>query len=818
MLDDVLSEEPWLVRQSGHDPERANYYETIFTVGNGRLGTRGSLEEGHRGEWSGTYLNGVYDAHDAPVIDLVNAPDWLWLVISVGGVRLDVQSCTVVEHERALDLARGLLWRRTVFEDAQGRRTRLETLRFASMAARSVCGLRYEITAENHTSTISVISGINGDRRNLERLPAYPHGTAFEPETRWDKWAKTKHLVESDRSIDDFTVYLEMRTAASDITIGVASSTWGYPPAPAQRSVVQEYERVAERFDFELAEGQTTRLDKLVTVMTSRDPAAPGYGLDPIPDRCFGALEAATEAGFDALLADSVAVWERKWASCDCVISGDADADAACKAVRFGIYHLLIAANELDPTVNIGAKSLSGEGYRGHVFWDTEILMLPFFIFTQPDTARALLRYRHHTLAGARQNADADGKRGARYAWESADTGVEECPEWTVDGVDRLWMRDEEVHVGADVVYGIMRYVSATGDTPFLVEYGAEILFETSRYWVDRLEYDEAADRYSLKMVMGPDEFHVHVDDNAFTNALVRYNLEQAVAVYQELATDYPAELAELAAALGLAAGEVHEWQARAERIVDLVDPGTGLIEQFRGYFGMEDVPITVWDENDMPRYPEGYHHFNCENTTLLKQPDVVMVQYLLPDLHGPESKRANFDYYESRTLHKSSLSPSIHAIMGIEVGDFTRATQYFARSAFVDLADNQGNTAEGMHIASAGGTWQTVVSGFGGFRVRNGVMTFDPWLPPGWERIEFRLQWHGDIVDVAVEPDAITLTLRAQQESHHTVVVQGRAIVVHAGQPTGVPLSAPTRADQAPAAVSATGDVGAAPALMTRP
>jgi kojibiose phosphorylase len=802
MLDDLLSDEQWLIRQSGHDPARANFYETIFTIGNGRLGTRGSLEEGHRGECSGTFLNGVYDAHDAAVINLVNAPDWLSLAIRVDGVRLDVQSCTVVEHERALDMAHGLLWRRTVFEDARGRRTRLETIRFASMAAREVCAIRYEITAENHTSTITVESGIDGHRRNLERLPAYPHGTAFEPETRWDKWATTKHLVESARTVDDRAIYLEMRTAASDVIIGVASSTWGYLPVPVRRTVVSEYETVAERFDFELAEGRTIRLDKLVTIMTSRDPAAPGQPLDlldTVPDRCLNALAAASDAGFDGLLADSVAVWERKWASCDCVISGDAAAEAASKAVRFSIYHLLIAANELDPTVNIGAKSLSGEGYRGHVFWDTEILMLPFFIYTQPDTARALLRYRHHTLPGARDNAQAEGRTGARYAWESADTGREECPQWTVDGVDRLWMRDEEVHVGADVAYGIMRYVTATGDTEFLLNYGAEILFETSRYWIDRLDYDLETDQYSLKMVMGPDEFHIHTDDNAFTNALVRYNLEQAVATYESLSTTHPPELANLAAALDLTANEVDRWRARAARMVDLTDPQTGLIEQFRGYFAMKEVPITVWDDNDMPQYPAGYHHFNCEHTTLLKQPDVIMMQYLLPDLHGPDSKQANFAFYEPRTLHKSSLSPSIHAIMGIEVGDYRRAAQYFTRSAFVDLADNQGNTAEGMHIASAGGTWQTVVSGFGGFRVRNGVMTFDPWLPPGWESLTFRLRWQGDAVDVTVEKDAITLMLHSRAPRHQTVIVAGRPVLLTSGQPVEVLLS---RADSHPAVV----------------
>lgn len=785
MLHDALSPEPWLVRQSGHEPGRANYYETIFTIGNGRLGTRGALEEGHRGDWSGTYLNGVYDSYRVPVIDLVNGPDWLWLAVSVDGVRLDVQSCRVVEHQRALDLARGVLWRRTVFDDHEGRRTRLETLRFASMATRSVCGLRVEITPENHSSPVTVVSGLDGHRRNLERLPAYPHGTRFDPETRWDKWAQAKHLDEVLKSSTDDGIFLEMRTVASGIAVGVAASTRLTSPVPARRTVQRQYERIAERLEFDVQEGRTVGLDKLVTLMTSRDYSGAGP-LDPVRERCLDGLATAIRAGFDAGLAASAQVWDRKWESCDCLIVGD---DDAAKAVRFGIYHLLIAANEQDPTVNIGAKSLSGEGYRGHVFWDTEILMLPFFIYTQPDTARALLRYRHHTLPGARQNAADGGMGGARYAWESADTGREECPEWTVDGVDRLWMRDEEVHVGADVVYGVLGYAAATGDADFLVRYGAEILFETSRYWMDRLDYDAEADRYSLNTVMGPDEFHFHVDDNAYTNALVRWNLEQAASIHDELALRHPDALAELAARIALSPAEVDQWRNRAERIVSLVDAETGLIEQFRGYFELLDVPITVWDENNMPKYPDGYHHFNVEGTTLLKQPDVVMLQYLLPDLFSLASKRANFEFYEARTLHKSSLSPSIHAIMGIEVGDFTRAEQYFARSAFVDLTDNQGNTAEGMHIASAGGTWQIAVCGFGGFRVRNGMMTFDPWLPPGWDRLEFRLCWHGNVVAVTVTHDAVTVCLDAPPGAEQTVAVQGRDVTLVAGEPTTVQL-----------------------------
>jgi kojibiose phosphorylase len=785
MMRNVLADEAWLIRESGRDAERANYYETIFTVGNGRLGTRGSLEEGHHGELSGTYLSGVYDSHDAPVIDLVNAPDWLWFEVDVDGIRLDVHSCAVVEHERALDIAHGLLWRTTTFEDMQGRRTRVETLRFISMARRSLCGLRVEITPQNHDSPIRVISGISGDRRNLERLPAYPHDHTFEPETRWEKWAHTNHLAESGRSYDGDAVYLEMRTAASGITIGYAASTWPWV-RPFQRRVLHRHKKIADELDFSVAAGKSIRLDKFVAIATSRDYGAATDDGSP-HDRALATLERAVADGFDTCLSESAAVWDDKWSHCDCEIVGDPD---AAIAVRFSIYHLLIAANEQDPTVNIGAKSLSGEGYRGHVFWDTEVLMLPFYIYTQPRTAQALLRYRYHTLPGARDNARAEGRDGARYAWESADTGHEECPQWTTDGTDRLWMRDEEIHVGADVAYGVMSYVAATADDTFLTRYGAEILFETCRFWVDRMEYDPTTNRYCLNTVMGPDEFHIHVDNNAYTNGLVRWQLDQASAVYEWLRDEHPEALAGIADRIGLRSTEVEQWRLRAEGLVEPAGNDTGVIEQFRGYFGLDDVPVCHWDDNNMPQYPDGYNHFNCDTTTLLKQPDVVMLMYLLPDKFSADQKRANFDYYEARTLHKSSLSPSIHAIMGVEVGDYTRAEQYFTRSAFVDLADNQRNTQDGIHIASAGGTWQTVVCGFGGFRVRSGLMSFDPWLPPRWERLSFRLHWHGRVVAVTVTQHDVAFELDAPPDTVQEIIVEGEPVLLRSGEPVAIALT----------------------------
>jgi kojibiose phosphorylase len=755
--------------ETGFDRERPNYHDTLFTVGNGRLGTRGSLEEGHRGQLSGTFLSGVYDGHDVAVIDLVNAPDWLDTAVFAGGVRLDVDTCTVVAHRRVLDLRTGLLHRTTVFADGAGRRTRLQTVRCASMADRRVCALRVEITRENHSAEIRVVTGLDGDRRNLERLPLYPADTVFDPETRWEKWARARHLRETSRSADDDVLYLEMRTIDTGIDLGYAAATTFDRP-PRHRSVTQHSERIAQETLHHGAPGETLRMDKLVAICTSRDPGASGTP----HDRCRAVLAEHREAGgFDAVVAGSRAVWQRLWDECDCAVVGNA---RYTRALRFCVHHLLIAANPDDPTVSIGANALSGERYRGHVFWDVEIFLLPFFVLTRPETARALLSYRHHTLDGARANSREHGTGGARYAWESADSGREECPRFTFDGATRFWAREEEIHVSADVAHGILRYVEVTGDTGFLRDLGAEVLFETSRFWVDRVEPADAGG-YTLRRVMGPDEFHSHVDDNAFTNGLVRWHLQQAVALYDELRPR--------GAALDVEPHERDRWQEVADGLVRPRRDGM-VLEQFTGYFERDDVPITEWDENDMPRYPAGHHHFNCETTQLLKQPDVVMLMYLLPDEFDAATKRANFDHYEARTLHKSSLSPSIHAIMGIEVGDTRRAVRYFERSAFVDLDDNQGNTARGVHIASAGGTWQILVNGFGGLRVLGGRLTLDPWLPDDWEGIRFRLRWRGRPLRVAVLAGHVELLLGGPAGTEE-VVVSGEVVVLTAGEPVTV-------------------------------
>ncbi|MBT8374946.1 MAG: glycoside hydrolase family 65 protein, partial [Deltaproteobacteria bacterium] len=628
-LHETLSSQEWCVEENGFDLEKTNFYETIFTIGNGYQGTRGALEEGVKGELSATYIAGVFDHHDSTVIELVNAPNWLPLRIWINGERLNQQSCEVLEYRRILDFKKGLLYRLTRFEDSQGRQTRYESFRFASFNNQHLCGIKASITPENYNASITVESIIDGERYNLDRIPVYiPEKQVFHPEVKWEKWAKSKHLDFISGTGEENAVYLEMKTIDTGHHIGYAASL-DISALDVRKQYRLDYEKVSQLHSFEASQGNTYEIEKLVTIHTSRDVAQ-----EEIKQSCLKVLSSESRRGFNTLIDEHVAVWASKWADCDCVIKGD---PLANRALRFNIYHLLIVGNERDFKVNIGAKSLSGEGYKGHVFWDTEIFMLPFFIYTQPKTAKALGMYRYHTMPGAIENAKINSFKGSQYAWESADTGIETTPKWTADMKVRFWTGEEEIHITADVAYGILTYFTATGDLDFILNYGAEIVFNTARFWESRLEYNEAADRYEINSVIGPDEFHQHVNNSVYTNWMAQWNLNKAIEIYQWLKNGHRETFSRLTAQLSLKDEEVETWQQYSDRIFIPFDQKKKLIEQFEGYFQLKEVPITEFDENNMPVYPDGYHEHNAKETTLVKQPDIVMLMYVLPDEFGDE-------------------------------------------------------------------------------------------------------------------------------------------------------------------------------------
>ncbi len=490
---------------------------------------------------------------------------------------------------------------------------------------------------------------------------------------------------------------------------------------------------------------------------------------DPRPG-ARAALRRAERLGVERVLADHVSAWDARWQQSDVQIEGDAAAQAA---LRFATYHLIGAANPENERTSIGARGLTGLAYNGHVFWDTETFLCPFYTFTWPAAARALLMYRFHTLPQARAKAQRLGGRGAFYAWESADTGEETTPSSAIgpDGKPvAILTGTDELHVDADIAQAIWTYWQATGDDDFLLQAGAEVVLETARFWATRATLEDDG-QYHIRGVIGPDEYHEDVDDNAYTNGVARWNLCRGLDVAQLLAERWPDRWATLRSALQLDQDELSQWDDVAQRLVSGLDPRTGLIEQFAGYFGLEHIDVASYGWRTVPM-DVVLGRERTQASQVIKQADVLMLMALLPDQFGADMQRANFHYYEPRSGHGSSLSPAVHALVAARLGDTELAARYFREAAAVDLADSMSNGAGGVHMATQGGMWQVAVLGFGGMRLRPDGLHFQPHLPDTWQSLSFRSQWHGRQLRVGIERDAHALRAVLEDGEPMTVSV----------------------------------------------
>jgi kojibiose phosphorylase len=421
---------------------------------------------------------------------------------------------------------------------------------------------------------------------------------------------------------------------------------------------------------------------------------------------------------------------------------------------------------------------LTGENYKGHVFWDTEIFLLPFYILTHPPTARALLMYRYHTLPAAREKASTLGYRGALFAWESADDGRETTPSAVVtpDGtVVRVLSGKQEHHISADVAYAVWHYWQMSGDDEFFLTAGAELLVETARFWASRTDVGPDG-QYHIAQVIGPDEYHEGVDDNAYTNVMAQWNLERAAEIARLLEERWPARWREFHERVQLAPTEPEQWLTIAHNMYTGFDSRTGLFEQFRGYFELESIDLRAYEPRTAPM-DVLLGRERVQRSQVIKQADVVMLLALLWDRFPAQLREVNFRYYEPRTSHGSSLSPPVHALVAARLGDTRLAEHYFREAASIDLADNMGNAAGGVHMATLGGLWQAVVLGFAGMRPRPDGLIFDPHVPESWQCLRFSVRLRGPELTVTLKGEPRTLEV-------HMTGPEGMTVAVEGGQP----------------------------------
>lgn len=710
----------WTIIEDTFNPASQHHKETIFTIGNGYLSTRGAFEEGYPGEHRATFLHGVFD--DAPIVftELANAPDWLAFSIWIDGERFTLTQGTIETYSRRLDLKCGLLSRSILWASPGGKRAEITFERFVSLAHEHLVFQRVRILPF-FDGTVEVRGSLQGCVDN-------------EGLTHWQR---------IDQGTRDDVTYLRMHTRSTRIELVEAmrflewegeAQIWDADYSPTRR------------FFTAAREGQALTWVKAAAIYTSRDTSHP---LD-------SALDDARKAqGWEAALEENRKAWQNEWDQCDILIEGD---DESQLAVRFSIYHLLIAAPRNDDRVNIGAKTLSGFGYRGHSFWDTEVFILPLFTFTRPEIARNLLNYRFQRLERARAKARANGFEGAQFPWESADTGDEVTPTWVPHFSDRtrlvrIWTGDIEIHISADIAYAAMRYWQISKDDEWFITRGAELILDTARFWTARAEFNPAMNRYEYHDVIGPDEYHDHVDNNFYTNRMAKWNIQAGLEVWSWLRTNARSRADELAASLKIDESSLSKWREVAEKIY-LPAPVEGVIEQFDGYFARKFIDLAALEPRDISAQVlfgiEG-----CNETQILKQPDVLMLMYLLGENHSLEILKSNYDFYTPRTDHNygSSLGPSVQAILACRLGRVEEAFEHFLRAARADLFDIRGNAGDGIHAASAGGIWQAVVFGFAGLQITTQGWSTTPALPNHWKRLSFRFKLGGQVQIVDLIP-----------------------------------------------------------------
>lgn len=712
-LADLQRAANWRVSEASFEKAKQRHRETIFTHGNGYCCTRGTFEERFPGDSQATLVHGMWDDVPLTFTELANAPDWTALEIWVNGQRFDMQTGEIRNYARYLDLRSGVLHRRLEWSPTPDCAVALAFERFASLADEHLLASRLQVTPLVGSVQVRVRALIDAHVENQGFLHWHLEEQHSAPGSA-DLVVRTRRTGK--------TLAMSARTRADSVKLE-GSDCPGCPGTILEAQVES---------------GTTLSVEKLTAIYSSRDNDSPLVAAQ-------SKVKTAMQQGYDALLDEQVSAWADFWRLCDVTIEGDNEAQLA---VRHALFQLRIAAPTHDERVSIGAKTLSGFGYRGHVFWDNEIFVLPFFTYTQPRIARNMLMYRHHTLPGARRKAAANGFAGAQYPWESAETGDEVTPPWLPHFADpaqlvRIWTGDIQIHISADVVYAMHQYWQVTGDNEFWRQVGIPALLETAVFWGERAEPE--GERFAIRDVIGPDENHDHVDNNQYTNFMVRWHLHKALEALQWLKDRHAEHAERLIASLGLTPERLAHWQRVIDGLIIFHDPQTGLIEQFEGFFALKDVdwPAHAARTRSMQEILgiEG-----CAEHKALKQADVVALLCLLGDQFDAKTWRANWDYYVPITDHEygSSLGPAMHAWAAARMHQAEQAYEHFMRAARADLLDVRGNAGDGIHAASAGGLWEACVFGFAGMRLAETGLVFDPVLPAHWKRLAFTVTYRG--------------------------------------------------------------------------
>lgn len=735
----------WILAEDSFDPAWLGKCEAVMAQGNGYLGLRAATEERYVGETRNLLINGTFNKFDADeVTELPNAADVTAVELWIDGQRFHLAAGSCEGYRRELNVKTGELTRKVHWTAPNGKRVALTFQRVVSLKRLHDIGLKITVKAEGNPVRLKIRSGIDARVSNTG----------------------SQHFSEVEKRFYD-KKYLQFvaRTTQSKIDFvvnAVHSFKRDGEPAALGTDVNIERRYLYADYNVELQAGETFVIEKMVNVQTTRDFDASGLDTAALQEKSLEDLKALEETGYDALMEESAEEWKREvWERAPITIEGDKESEFDLFALRYAQYQMRLFLPKHDNRMNIGAKGLSGEGYKGHCFWDTEIFLLPYYMFTDPEAARKLEEYRYFSLPGAHRKAKENGYKGAMFPWESAwlDDG-ETCPLYMdVDIVTgkpiKVWSGIIEQHISADVAFGAWQYGVITGDTDFMEKYGYELIMDTAIFWSSRLEPGEDG-LYHINDVVGPDEYHEHVNDNAFTNYMAAWNLGKAVEYYEMLQGEKLEIFARLREKLDLDEN-YPKWKECVEKIYLPQPTEEGILPMDDRFMKGQFIDLTKYKQQDfVGGIMKDYNLDQIQNIQVCKQADCLVLFYLMEDRFTPEVKRASWNYYVERTLHDSSLSLSTHSVQAADMGDDAMAYDLFKKAAAIDLGPYMGTSDAGIHAASFGGVWQCVVYGFGGVRMLNGKLRINPRLPKNWEELTFTLYWKGEKLSVAVTRDKV--------------------------------------------------------------
>lgn len=726
---------PWAVVEDGFHPDHALVAESIFALGNEFMGVRGYFEEGTSGKTHvGSFFNGIYEkeplkfpkwfpGNPTDSTSVANAVNWLHTRLSCGDEQLDVGVSQVSDFRRVLDLRTGLLQRSFVWETRGGAALALKFERLLAMET-AQCG--YQRISIEH---------LRGPEVAL-RLEWALDGTTVHQVAKKSFWGDDLHTV------GEHTAFLQRVTHNTRHRTSTTAQVSLEGGQGVESATLEQPGIAGGVYTLRLAAGAGCVFERRTAHSTERDPQADAQA---VAERSRAEHAGLLTTSFAEALAANERYWASVWEHADVIIEGDAENQ---QGIRYCIYQLYQTYHGYDANLNIGAKGLTGEVYWGGTWWDTETYCLPFYLLNNPEAARNLLLWRHKVLPGAKERAIQHDCVGARFPMCTVD-GTETCIEWQHG--------DLEIHVSAAVAYGLWHYSLLTGDDELLFGEGVELLVEISRFYASRGSWSPLTKEYGFWGVMGADEFHMMAHNNAYTNIMAAKSFDFCLKILGRLERERPERYGEVVEALKLEPAEREDWERKARAMRTNFHAESKLYEQHDGFFDLPHLDLSKLPPDQFPLYAH-WAYINLFRYDMIKQPDVLLLMLFFAGEYDLETKRANFNYYEPRCSHESSLSPGVHSILAAELGYLDKARDYFLHATRLDLDNYNRNTHEGLHTTSMAGAWLNIVYGWGGLRTDGEVLRLAPTLPTGWQALQFQLTYRGSQIRVRLEAGEVLI------------------------------------------------------------